>query len=69
MTVWLLGCPTCGDDREFAAPPCDDGHGVDCPDLACVVCGYAVVFATWSGSGDEHDARERGRDAHDLHAA
>jgi hypothetical protein len=40
----ILFCPTC-DQQQFAeAPPCDDGHGDDCPDRACVECGTAIVF-------------------------
>jgi hypothetical protein len=37
---WCGGC-----EREtlFEVPPCEDGHGDDCLDLACVACGTAVV--------------------------
>jgi len=24
-------------------PPCEDGHGLDCLDLACVECGHAII--------------------------
>jgi hypothetical protein len=34
-------CPTCREEREFEQPPCVDGHD-DCPERACVVCGYAL---------------------------
>jgi hypothetical protein len=37
-------CPSCGDERLFEAPPCIDGHGADCPELACLDCGYAVLL-------------------------
>lgn len=36
-------CSTCGDERTFEQPPCEDGHGLDCPELACVECGLALV--------------------------
>ena len=36
-------CGDCRDDRVFEVPPCEDGHGADCLDLACVDCGSAVV--------------------------
>ena len=36
-------CPECTDERPFEVPPCEDGHGADCFDLACVDCGFAVV--------------------------
>jgi hypothetical protein len=43
MRTVLRHCSTCGDEREFEAPPCPDGHGCDCPELACVRCGTALV--------------------------
>ncbi|MBC7374762.1 MAG: hypothetical protein H7323_12305 [Frankiales bacterium] len=36
-------CAGCGDERGFEMPPCEDGHGLDCLDLACVDCGHAIV--------------------------
>jgi hypothetical protein len=36
-------CSDCAAEREFEVPPCVDGHGADCPDLACTGCGAAVV--------------------------
>ncbi len=36
-------CSLCGGARTFEQVPCDDGHGVDCPELLCVDCGYVVV--------------------------
>jgi hypothetical protein len=40
-------CTTCRADMAFEQPDCldDHGHGVDCPEWACVVCGEAVVVA------------------------
>jgi hypothetical protein len=42
MRTVLRHCSTCGDEREFEAPPCLDGHGFDCPELACAECGTAL---------------------------
>ncbi len=39
----LRDCSTCGEPRPFEMPLCADGHGADCPELACVDCGEAVV--------------------------
>ena len=36
-------CAECSDERPFEVPPCEDGHGLDCLDLACVDCGHAIV--------------------------
>ncbi len=36
-------CSPCQAEQAFELPPCEDGHGADCPDLACVECGSAVV--------------------------
>lgn len=35
-------CAECREEQPFEVPPCEDGHD-DCPDLACAVCGHAVV--------------------------
>lgn len=37
-------CPDCSDVTDFVVPPCEDGHGEDCLDLACADCGAAVVL-------------------------
>ena len=39
----LRWCAGCSDERPFEVPPCEDGHGLDCVDLACVECGHAIV--------------------------
>lgn len=45
MTHLLLrDCTACGDVRAFETPDCIDGHGTDCPDLACVECGEALFI-------------------------
>jgi hypothetical protein len=36
-------CPCCGDERAFETPPCADGHGPDCAELACRDCGTALL--------------------------
>lgn len=48
----VLHCAHCRDEREFEQPPCVDGHDLDCPELACVECGMAVVLP-WSELVDE----------------
>lgn len=44
MALTTLHCSTCGDERLFEQLPCIDGHGPDCPELACVGCGTAVLI-------------------------
>ena len=39
----IMWCAACQDETPFEVPPCEDGHGLDCLDLACVECGHAVV--------------------------
>lgn len=36
-------CPECRTETLFDTPPCEDGHGEDCVDLACVECGFALT--------------------------
>ena len=36
-------CPDCRSEQLFVMPPCEDGHGLDCVDLACVECGFALT--------------------------
>jgi hypothetical protein len=45
MPTELRTCPSCAGERPFEAPPCPDGHGADCPELACVACGTALLVA------------------------
>ena len=45
-------CGDCQDDRFFEVPPCEDGHGGDCLDLACVECGAAVVVGVLLAGDD-----------------
>ena len=43
MSTYRL-CLSCGDERRFDCPPCLDGHGAECPELACVDCGAALLI-------------------------
>ncbi|SEG09755.1 hypothetical protein SAMN04489712_103204 [Thermomonospora echinospora] len=43
MSCPTLFCSDCGGDRPFEQPPCADGHGAECPERACTVCGTAVL--------------------------
>jgi hypothetical protein len=36
-------CSTCATEAAFERPDCPDGHGADCPELVCVLCGDALV--------------------------
>ena len=38
----LRHCPGCATEREFETPACAE-HGADCPELACVICGWALI--------------------------
>ncbi|HEY5187044.1 MAG TPA: hypothetical protein VIM19_19575 [Actinomycetes bacterium] len=38
----LRHCPGCATEREFETPTCAE-HGADCPELACVICGWALI--------------------------
>jgi hypothetical protein len=40
--MWLP-CPECADESVFEQPPCEEGHGAECPEWFCVACGYAVL--------------------------
>ncbi len=44
MQIDFRWCSTCAGKQLFAQPPCEDGHGDDCLDLACVTCGSALVL-------------------------
>ncbi len=51
MAVSRRHCSTCGEERRFEQPPCEDGHGSGCPEWVCVECGSAILVA-----GDVVDA-------------
>lgn len=44
MQVEMRWCSDCATETAFELPPCEDGHGEDCLDLACVECGHAIVL-------------------------
>ena len=44
MHVEIRWCATCATESAFEQPPCEDGHGEDCLDLACVQCGHGIVL-------------------------
>ena len=48
MVVELRWCAGCADQRAFEVPPCEDDHGLDCLDLACVECGHAIVIGIFA---------------------
>lgn len=52
MLTDLRWCAGCEGERAFETPPCEDGHGADCVDLACVDCGHAIVLGVLAGDDD-----------------
>ncbi len=44
MPTLTRQCPCCGVERTFETPPCADGHGADCAELACLDCGTALLL-------------------------
>ncbi len=51
MSSVVRWCAGCADDRLFEMPPCEDDHGFDCLDLACVECGHAIVVGVLIADG------------------
>ena len=51
MSYDVRWCAGCEGERAFEVPPCEDGHGADCIDLACVECGHAIVLGILVGDG------------------
>lgn len=60
--IELMMCVHCGQECEFEQPPCADGHGDDCPELACVECGFAIVTGAFPVDGTP-EPEELGRTA------
>ena len=59
-------CSTCATEAAFEQPDCPDGHGPDCPDLVCVLCGDALfvdlLLTPLAGRGERaRRARRSGR--------
>jgi hypothetical protein len=44
MQASVRWCASCATETLFEQPPCEDGHGEDCLDLACVACGAALTI-------------------------
>lgn len=40
-----MHCAVCQAEMPFTAPPCDEDHEGDCPELVCEGCGSAIVIA------------------------
>lgn len=57
--VTIRWCPVCDDEVAFERPDCLDGHGPDCPDLACTGCGLAVFAAGPAPAASAGGAAER----------
>lgn len=36
-------CPVCGRSCPIETPACLDGHGADCPERLCALCGTALI--------------------------
>ncbi|CCH20342.1 hypothetical protein [Micromonospora lupini] len=68
MSHHELYCDVCEGVAAFEAPPCVDGHGSDCPELACTGCGAAVVIATYAVGVTRLADRRRRQPTH-RHAA
>lgn len=49
MTHEIRWCAACVQETAFEMPPCDDGHGNDCLDLACVECGHVILLGLLLG--------------------
>lgn len=58
-------CSTCGDERLFEQPPCQDGHGADCPERICTDCGTAMLIGlpVPSPATLEHAGEHAGKNA------
>jgi len=39
-----LECETCATIRVFEQPPCPDGHGPECAEWFCTMCGAALIL-------------------------
>lgn len=59
----LRWCAGCAGEQLFEVPPCQDGHGLDCPDRACVSCGHALVVGLVAADGIVVDGRVAADDA------
>jgi hypothetical protein len=55
----LLYCPTCARSCVVETPQCTDGHGAQCPERLCVVCGTALFIDPLLGARDPRVSRRR----------
>lgn len=62
-----LYCFTCAKKALFEQPPCVDGHGAECDEWACAVCGAAVVAGSLTITVERHGRRVSRRI--DIHRA
>ena len=42
METQCRWCSGCRDGQVFEQPVCEDGHGADCRDLCCAMCGLGI---------------------------
>jgi hypothetical protein len=43
-------CEYCASLSTFEQPPCQDDHGADCDEWACVECGTAILVASFTAA-------------------
>jgi hypothetical protein len=48
VSIVQLPCDRCAAVTGFEQPRCRDGHGADCAEWACVVCGAALLVAPFT---------------------
>lgn len=42
MQTQIRWCSECRDEQVFEQPTCEDGHGAECGDLCCAMCGLGI---------------------------
>ncbi len=42
METQIRWCSECRDEQVFEQPVCEDGHGPECRDLFCAMCGLGI---------------------------
>ncbi len=42
MQTQIRWCSECHEEQVFEQPLCEDGHGEDCRDLCCTMCGLGI---------------------------
>ncbi len=56
-------CAACASITDFEQPPCPDGHGPDCPERVCAVCGEAFLVGPLPVPARRSRSRSRSRAA------